>query len=125
MFLGEFSMSIVSEGKSDAPLSGNICPVLFGLRERSSKGKRIGNIAYGYRLAEDGIHVEADPVEQAVLAEIRRRRLEGLSLRKVAAALNARGYTTRRGTNWRLESVARIVNQEARRTPVGSIGDAA
>jgi len=60
-----------------------------------------------------------------VLAEIRRLRLERLSLRKVAAALNARGYKTRRGTAWRLESVARIVNQKERRTAVVNIGDAA
>ena len=36
---------------------------------------------------------------------------DGTTLRGIAAALNHREYRTRRGTPWRLESVARILNQ--------------
>src|SRR5262252_2243194 len=68
------------------------------LRHKRSKGHRVGNVAYGFRLAGDGVHVEADPQEQAVLAEIRRLRGEGMSLRKIAATLNDRAYRTRRET---------------------------
>ena len=80
------------------------------LRHKSSKGERVGNIPYGSRLAADGRHVEANPAEQAVLAEIRRLRSHGHSMRRVAKALNQDGYRTRRGTEWRLESVARVLN---------------
>lgn len=52
-------------------------------------------------------HLEADPVEQTALAEIRRLRGEGVTMRKIAATLNHQAYQTRRGTPWRLESVAR------------------
>ncbi len=78
------------------------------LHHKRSQGQRVGNIAFGSRLANDGQHLEPDPAEQAALAEIRRLRHEGTTLRGIAAALNHRALRTRRGTPWRLESVARI-----------------
>jgi Recombinase len=63
-------------------------------------------------LAADGIHIEPDPTEQASLAAIRRLRLGGYSLRAVADTLNRSGHRTRRGTQWRLESVVRAINQD-------------
>jgi site-specific DNA recombinase len=41
------------------------------MNHKRSNGERAGNIAYGYRLASDGEHLELDPQEQAVLAAIR------------------------------------------------------
>jgi DNA invertase Pin-like site-specific DNA recombinase len=81
------------------------------LKHKRAIGERVGNIAYGSRLANDGVHVEDDPGESAVLAEIRRLRKSGISLRGIARELNHRCYRTRRGTSWRLESVARVVKQ--------------
>jgi site-specific DNA recombinase len=83
------------------------------LRHKRGKGERVGNIGFGYRLAADGVHVEPDPAEQASLAAIRSLRLGGHSLRAVAGVLNESGHRTRRGTQWRLESVVRAINQEA------------
>jgi DNA invertase Pin-like site-specific DNA recombinase len=77
------------------------------LRHKRSQGQRVGNIAFGSRLAGDGQHLEPDPAEQAALAEIRRLRHEGATLRGIAAALNHNALRTRRGTPRRLESVAR------------------
>jgi DNA invertase Pin-like site-specific DNA recombinase len=82
------------------------------MRHKRSNGERVGNIAYGSRLAADGEHVEPDPGEQAVLAEIRQQRQGGHSLRGIAEALNRQELRTRRGTPWRLESVARVVKSE-------------
>ena len=81
------------------------------LRHKRSQGERTGNIAFGYRLAADGKHVEPDAPEQAVLAEVRRLRSGGATLRGIAAVLNQRAYRTRRGTAWRLESVARVLSR--------------
>src|ERR1051326_5946978 len=83
------------------------------MSHKRSQGQRVGNIAYGCRLAVDRIHLEDDPHEQAVLAEIRRLRGEGRTLRGIAAALNHRAYRNRRGTAWRLESVARVLKPGA------------
>ena len=81
------------------------------MRHKRSQGERVGHIAFGSRLARDGRRLEPDPPEQAALAEIRRLRRDGVTLRGIAAALNHRAYRTRRGTAWRLESVVRIVKQ--------------
>jgi site-specific DNA recombinase len=84
-----------------------------GLRHKRSQGQRIGNIRFGSRLSGDGAHLEPDPAEQQALAEIRSLRQQGETLREIAAALNHRAaHRTRRGTPWRLESVARILNVE-------------
>jgi site-specific DNA recombinase len=83
------------------------------LRHKRGKGERVGNIGFGYRLAADGVHIEPDPTEQASLAAIRSLRSDGHSLRAVAGALNNSGHRTRRGTEWRLESVVRAINQDA------------
>ena len=78
------------------------------LQHKRTQSERVGNIAFGYRLAPDGKHVELDPGEQTVLTDIRELRGSGVSLRGIAATLNGRSLTTRRGTAWRLEHVARI-----------------
>src|SRR6202171_2469354 len=64
------------------------------LSHKRSQGERVGNIGFGCRLAADGVHVEDDPGERAVLAEIRRLRDSGTTLRGIAAALNHRGHRT-------------------------------
>ncbi len=56
------------------------------LRHKRSQGERVGNIEFGSRLAKDGEHLEPDPTEQAAVAEIRRLRSEGVTLRGIAAA---------------------------------------
>jgi DNA invertase Pin-like site-specific DNA recombinase len=72
------------------------------LHHMRSNGQRIGNIAYGYRLAADGCHLEPEPHEQAVIAKIRHLRERRRTVRAIAADLNATGLRTRRGTAWRL-----------------------
>ena len=83
------------------------------MRHKRHQRERVGNIAYGYRLAPDGIHVEPEPTEQAMIATIGELRTEGRSLRRIAIDLNRRGWRTRRGSEWRLESVARVAGAKA------------
>jgi DNA invertase Pin-like site-specific DNA recombinase len=83
------------------------------LSHKRRNGERVGNIAYGFRLAADGEHVEPDAAEQAVVDRIRELRPK-LSLRRIAAQLNRDGHRTRRGTAWRLEHVARIERASAK-----------
>jgi len=81
------------------------------LQHKRSQGERVGNIAFGFRLSADGQHLEPDTAEQGALSEIRRLRNEGATLRGIAATLNDSALRTRRGTPWRLESVARVAKQ--------------
>jgi DNA invertase Pin-like site-specific DNA recombinase len=83
------------------------------LRHKRAQGERTGNVPYGFRLAADGRHVEPDGGEQAAVSTIKELRAQGHSLRGIALALNGKGHRTRRGTEWRLESVNRVVKRGA------------
>jgi site-specific DNA recombinase len=104
-----FVDEVITGGKSTRrhSISGTIGErTRDALRHKRGNGERLGNIGFGYRLAADGLHFEPDPVEQAAPKAARKLRAGGHSLRAVAAALNQSGHRTRRGTPWRLESVA-------------------
>jgi DNA invertase Pin-like site-specific DNA recombinase len=83
------------------------------LRHKRGKGERVGNIEFGSRLSADGRHLEPDPTEQQALSEIRDLRNQGTTLRTIASTLNANGHVTRRGSPWRLESVARVLQRDS------------
>ena len=83
------------------------------LQHKRSNGERVGNIEFGYRLSTDMRHLEPEPTEQTALLAIRDLRRQGHTLRGIAAILNSRGHRTRRHSEWRLESVARVVKQSA------------
>ena len=80
------------------------------MQHKRSSGQCVGNIAYGFRLAPDGEHVEPEPGEQAALALIRELRSKGRSLRQIAAALNGQALRTRRGSGWRHDHVLRVIS---------------
>ena len=106
----------VAESLDTGSAAGRLVITIMGAvsqweREAIGERRRVGNIAFGSRLAADGEHLEADPAEQAALAEIHRLRTEGATLRGIAATLNHHAYRTRRGTPWRLESVFRVLKQ--------------
>ena len=66
-----------------------------------------GRVRYGYRVGHDGQLVE-DEGEQATLAAIRELRAAGLSLRAVAAELEARGMVNRNGARFGPSTLARL-----------------
>ncbi len=72
----------------------------FALEYKKRRGERVGNIQYGFRLADDGKHLEPNPLEQQVIARVRRLRAKGKTLRAIAGELNRKAITTRRGTAW-------------------------
>src|SRR6266849_4154882 len=68
------------------------------LQHKAAQGEYTGgDVPYGYRLAADGERLEAEPAEQVLLAQARRLRRKGLSLRAVARELEAKGFRTRKG----------------------------
>jgi site-specific DNA recombinase len=79
------------------------------LQLKRSRLEFLGNAPYGFRLAIDQKHIEEDRKEQSVLNRIRTLRLDGRSLRAIATELNRRRLTTRRGSHWRMEYVARLL----------------
>jgi site-specific DNA recombinase len=79
------------------------------LAVKKARGERTGSVPYGYRLAADGVHLEADPAEMTVIAAVRELRAAGLSLRAVAAQLEKRGMLPREGAKWDPKQLARQV----------------
>ena len=81
----------------------------MAMQHKASQGELVGAVPYGSRLAADGTHLEDEPTEQAVLAEARRLRAAGLSLRVVAAELDRAGMHARNGKAFASEQVRRMV----------------
>ena len=79
------------------------------LQHKRSRGERVGNTSYGWRVGDDGVRLEPDDAEQATIARIAELRGSGLKLRQVADILNAEGHTSRTGGAWLLQSVARVL----------------
>jgi DNA invertase Pin-like site-specific DNA recombinase len=67
-----------------------------------------GPVPYGYKLEASGALVR-DPAEQAVLAEARRLRAAGLSLRAIAAELDRHGLRARNGKAFTPTQIMRLV----------------
>ncbi|NIV39357.1 MAG: recombinase family protein [Anaerolineae bacterium] len=74
-----------------------------------SLGKRVGSIPYGYKLAPDGRTLLKEPQEQRVIANARALRREGLSLRKISAALQAKGMRSRNGRPFQATQIKRML----------------
>ena len=68
-----------------------------------------GRVPYGFKLGADGVHLDEEPAEQAVLEEARTLRAAGLSLRMVAAELDKLGMHSRTGRAFAAVQVARMV----------------
>ena len=60
----------------------------------------------GLRLAADGVQLHPDAREEGLLARMQGLKAAGLTVRGIAAALNAAGLRTRRGTASGFQHVA-------------------
>lgn len=80
------------------------------MAEKAARGEYTGGaVPFGFELAPDGVRLRPCPAEQEILAEIRALRDDGLSLRAVADALNARGALRRDGKRWHKVAVHRVL----------------
>jgi len=85
------------------------------MRHKISKNEHAGEIPFGKRLGPDGIHLEDSPDEQRSMAELRKLRTAGFSIRKIADRLNLGGLPAR-GSRWHATSVANILKREGKKT---------
>ena len=79
------------------------------LRVKKMRGERVGAIPMGYRLAEDEGMLEEDPREQEAIALIHELRGNGLSLRAIDRELRQRGFRSRGGKRWHVQTLANIL----------------
>ncbi len=78
------------------------------LQVKKSRNERIGYIPYGFKLSEDGIHLEQDADEQYNLTLMKKLRCEGDSLRDIAENMNFYKRFNRKGP-WNHVSVKRVM----------------
>jgi site-specific DNA recombinase len=71
----------------------------MALQYKKAQGEKLGGrIPYGIQLAADGVHLEANTTEQAVIRIARELHQAGLSSRKIAARLAEQGMYSRAGS---------------------------
>lgn len=99
--LGEHYRRLVSEKTRSA------------LAMKRAKGERVGEVPFGFHVADDGRTLEPDDREQAILDLIRDLRATGATLQRIADDLNGRGIATRRGSAWRLQYIAALLKRAA------------
>lgn len=95
--LAEFERDQISERTTTA------------MQFKKAKGERVGSIPYGFILDDDGISLTENVAEQAVIREARELHKGGLSLRKIAAELDKRGFSARNGQPFAASQVQRMV----------------
>lgn len=75
---------------------------------KKAKGEYTGGkVPFGKRVADDGVHLEDDPQEQAILDTISELQDEGYTLQEIADELNRRGMERRNGNDWHKVAVSR------------------
>lgn len=83
------------------------------MQHKRARGEFTGGqgyrVRFGYRLGADGVHLEADPKEQAVIVLARDLRAAGRSYCGVVADIAARGLRSRAGRPFALEQVRRML----------------
>jgi len=83
------------------------------LRVKKLRGERVGAVPLGYRLSANPAMLEPDPREQEAIALIRELRETGLSLRAIDRELRGRGFTSRTGRPWHVQTLANILRTDA------------
>jgi hypothetical protein len=62
--------------------------------------RRLEEVPFGLRVADDCVHLEENPTEMQVLKLMMELIVQDLSLPRLADELNQRGFRTRQGTLW-------------------------
>lgn len=80
------------------------------LQYKKSRGEKTGGqVPYGFTLAADGVALIENAAEQDVLTQAKELHTGGMSLRKVAAELQRRGFNARNGGLFQSEQIRRMV----------------
>jgi DNA invertase Pin-like site-specific DNA recombinase len=81
------------------------------LAHKRAQGQRVGQVPFGYALADDGVQLVADQDEQDVLVRVQGLRAQGVSIRGIAQRLNDDG-TPARGKRWHATTVSRLLARD-------------
>lgn len=80
------------------------------LSVKKSAGQRVGEIPFGYALADDGIALKPVAAELEAINLMKELRANGASFAKIAAELEARGINTKKGkAKWQPMTISNIL----------------
>jgi DNA invertase Pin-like site-specific DNA recombinase len=74
------------------------------MQAKRTRNEFVGTVPYGKRLQADGVHLEDEPEELAILEQIRVLRSTGMRARYIAEHLNDRGFLNRE-RQWNAKSI--------------------
>jgi DNA invertase Pin-like site-specific DNA recombinase len=82
------------------------------MQTKKAKGEYLGTVPFGYKLCDDGIHLEPDTQEQDVVTLVQSLRKK-LSFRAIVKYLNDNGIPSRTGHRWNIQQVFNIAKSKA------------
>lgn len=82
------------------------------LAHKRERGERTGEVPFGFRVADDGVALLEDELEQEAIRLVDELRGAGMSIRAIAAELETRGVPAR-GKRWHPTTVARLLRRAA------------
>jgi len=83
------------------------------MQAKKRKNERVGHIPFGFRLSDDGVHLEECPKEISILIQIQELMKQGLSTRKIAEEMNNRQAFNRGMARWNHSSIHRVMTRIA------------
>jgi site-specific DNA recombinase len=84
------------------------------LQHKRQQGERVGEIPFGYALADDGVQLVPVAHQQRAIALIRELRAAGCTLQRICDELERAGILTAKGCKrWTPKTVSRIVSRSA------------
>ena len=90
----------------------NLSLPIAALDHKRRNGQRVGNVLYGYTLADDGKTLVPDATQQQALGLMRELREVGWSLRRIAAELDTQGLDSQSGRPWSVSAIKRILKRD-------------
>ncbi len=84
------------------------------LAVKKTRRERVGQIPYGWKLSQDGVHVEPEPEEQEVIRIAGGLRAKGLTFQAIGKALAEQGMFPRGGKRkWHPQTISNILRADA------------
>ena len=99
-------LAVMAEFERDQIIERTTAAMQF----KKSRGEKTGGaMPYGHELADDGVVLVVNTEEQIVIDQARSLKASGLSLRKIAAELQRRGFVSRAGTMFQPAQIQRML----------------
>jgi DNA invertase Pin-like site-specific DNA recombinase len=81
------------------------------LQAAKARGRRVGHLPWGWKLADDGVHLEQNADEAQVLERMRFLRVRGHAIHSIAETLTSEGRLNRAGQPFKVGHIAQLLER--------------